>query len=243
MFFFLSKFFAFFTMPSNLLFLLALIGLVLMATRFARAGRRLLVDRASSLLLLFGFSPLGRQARPRSGEPLSGLGRLARRARRHHRARRRDRAGRVRRARRARAQRRRRTHDRGRDLARRYPAAKIVFTGGSAACSAASAKPIMCGRSGKALALRPSRIVLETRFPQHRRKRHHDQGAGQSEARRTLAAGDVGWHMPRSVGVFRQAGFPVEPYPVDWITTGDELWLGRSDISCRRISCHRQCRA
>ena len=31
------------------------------------------------------------------------------------------------------------------------------------------------------------------------------------------------WHMPRSVGVFRQAGFQVEPYPVDWISTGDEL--------------------
>ena len=31
-------------------------------------------------------------------------------------------------------------------------------------------------------------------------------------------------HMPRSVGVFRQAGFPVEAYPVDWISTGDGLW-------------------
>jgi uncharacterized SAM-binding protein YcdF (DUF218 family) len=28
------------------------------------------------------------------------------------------------------------------------------------------------------------------------------------------------YHMPRSVGVFRQAGFPVEPYPVDWRTRG-----------------------
>ena len=37
------------------------------------------------------------------------------------------------------------------------------------------------------------------------------------------------WHMPRAVGVFRQAGFQVEPYPVDWISTGDELrWLGLS---------------
>ena len=24
------------------------------------------------------------------------------------------------------------------------------------------------------------------------------------------------YHMPRSVGLFRKAGFPVEPYPVDW---------------------------
>ena len=27
-------------------------------------------------------------------------------------------------------------------------------------------------------------------------------------------------HMPRAVGAFRRAGFPVEPYPVDWITAG-----------------------
>ena len=24
------------------------------------------------------------------------------------------------------------------------------------------------------------------------------------------------FHMPRSVGLFRKAGFAVEPYPVDW---------------------------
>jgi uncharacterized SAM-binding protein YcdF (DUF218 family) len=26
--------------------------------------------------------------------------------------------------------------------------------------------------------------------------------------------------MPRAIGIFRKAGFPVEPYPVDWRTTG-----------------------
>ena len=31
------------------------------------------------------------------------------------------------------------------------------------------------------------------------------------------------WHMPRAVGVFRKAGFQIEPYPVDWISMGDEL--------------------
>jgi uncharacterized SAM-binding protein YcdF (DUF218 family) len=33
--------------------------------------------------------------------------------------------------------------------------------------------------------------------------------------------------MPRAVGVFRKAGFPVEPYPVDWHSDGDPKldWL------------------
>src|SRR5262249_38657920 len=29
-------------------------------------------------------------------------------------------------------------------------------------------------------------------------------------------------HLPRAVGVFRKAGFPVEAYPVDWRTRGAE---------------------
>jgi uncharacterized SAM-binding protein YcdF (DUF218 family) len=28
------------------------------------------------------------------------------------------------------------------------------------------------------------------------------------------------YHMPRSVGAFRRAGFPIEAYPVDWRTRG-----------------------
>ena len=32
------------------------------------------------------------------------------------------------------------------------------------------------------------------------------------------------FHMPRSVGLFRKAGFAVEPYPVDW-RTGDRFDL------------------
>jgi uncharacterized SAM-binding protein YcdF (DUF218 family) len=33
------------------------------------------------------------------------------------------------------------------------------------------------------------------------------------------------YHMPRSMGVFRAAGFPVEAYPVDWRTRGSQdVW-------------------
>ena len=30
----------------------------------------------------------------------------------------------------------------------------------------------------------------------------------------------AGYHMPRAIGVFRKAGFAVEPYPVDWRVGG-----------------------
>jgi uncharacterized SAM-binding protein YcdF (DUF218 family) len=35
-----------------------------------------------------------------------------------------------------------------------------------------------------------------------------------------------GWHMPRAMGCFRQAGFPVEPWSVDYRTRGRvEIWF------------------
>jgi uncharacterized SAM-binding protein YcdF (DUF218 family) len=40
------------------------------------------------------------------------------------------------------------------------------------------------------------------------------------------------WHMPRSVGCFRQAGFPVVPYPVDYRTRGpQDRWRTFSSLS------------
>ena len=58
MFFALAKILGFFALPSNLLIVLGLAGVALLATRFARAGRRL---SAASILLLaiMGLTPLG----------------------------------------------------------------------------------------------------------------------------------------------------------------------------------------
>ncbi len=40
-------------------------------------------------------------------------------------------------------------------------------------------------------------------------------------------------HMPRAVGSFRRAGFPVIPYPVGYTTSGlpDDYWTIRFDAS------------
>jgi uncharacterized SAM-binding protein YcdF (DUF218 family) len=39
------------------------------------------------------------------------------------------------------------------------------------------------------------------------------------------------YHMPRSVGLFRKAGFAVEPYPVDWRVGGRADILTFSSLS------------
>ena len=54
----LSKILGFFALPSNLLFTLALVGILLMATRFRRFGQGLTVG-AVLLAVVFGLSPAG----------------------------------------------------------------------------------------------------------------------------------------------------------------------------------------
>ena len=58
MFFVLAKVFGFFAHPSNLLIVLALLGAAMMATRWARAGRKLAVT-SLILLAVLGFTPAG----------------------------------------------------------------------------------------------------------------------------------------------------------------------------------------
>ena len=59
-----------------------------------------------------------------------------------------------------------------------------------------------------------------------RRSRNTQENAEFSKAMLTPKPGErwllvtSAYHMPRSVGVFRKAGFAVEPYPVDWRTGG-----------------------
>ncbi len=229
MFFFLSKFFAFFTKPSNLLFLLAIIGLVLMVTRYARAGRRLLVVSVI-LLLIFGISPLGRQLvlvlegrfpawDPSRGAP-DGIivlgGAIAPDVS----------AARGEIALSGAAERMTVVAD----LARRYPAAKIVFTGGTPALFGGPREADYVRALWESFGIAPDRIVLE------RDSRNTVENATMTKAlvnpkpnERWLLV-TSSWHMPRAVGVFRHAGFAVEPYPVDWISTGDELGqLGLSE--------------
>ena len=78
----------------------------------------------------------------------------------------------------------------------------------------------MVGALFESLGVPPGRITLENR------SRNTAENAAYSKA---LAAPKPGerWllvtsaaHMPRAIGAFREAGFPVEAYPVDYQTNG-----------------------
>jgi uncharacterized SAM-binding protein YcdF (DUF218 family) len=129
-------------------------------------------------------------------------------------------------------------------LALRYPNARIVFSGGSANLISNDAREAdFAGAIFESLGVAKSRLIME------RASRNTVENAEFSKALVAPKDGErwllvtSGFHMPRSVGLFRKAGFAVEPYPVDWRVggRGDLLsftnvaadGLGRTDLAVR----------
>jgi uncharacterized SAM-binding protein YcdF (DUF218 family) len=101
-------------------------------------------------------------------------------------------------------------------LARRFPQAKLVFTGIAEPISEAEevAKKI------EALGVDPRRLIIETRARNTYENAQYTAALlHPTESQRWLLVTSA-WHMPRSVGCFRRAGFTVEAYPVDFRTGG-----------------------
>ena len=129
-------------------------------------------------------------------------------------------------------------------LASRYPNARIVFSGGSAKSISNDAREAdFAGAIFESLGVDKSRLIME------RASRNTQENAEFSKALVKPKDGErwllvtSAFHMPRSVGLFRKAGFAVEPYPVDWRVGGrDDLMafsnvavdgLGRTDLAMR----------
>ncbi len=218
MFFVVSKIAGFLLLPSNFLVVLALIGLLLLATRWRRFGRCCILVSVVALLLV-GFLPAGRmlmnvlenrfpQWDPQRGAPdgivvLGGaIDPVIARSRRDLGLS--DAAERV---------------VAIAKLARDYPNARIIFTSGDASLLAKeSAEADYLFPSLDAMGVPRERVQLE------RRARNTSENAVYSKE---LAQPKLGerWlvvtsaaHMPRAIGCFRRSGFDVAAYPVDWRT-------------------------
>jgi uncharacterized SAM-binding protein YcdF (DUF218 family) len=111
----------------------------------------------------------------------------------------------------------------GARLARLLPEARLVFTGGAALPMLGhveGAEPV--GVFWQAMGVEPKRITLE-----HRSRNTHENAlftrdiVQPKQGERWLLVTSAA-HMPRSMGVFRRAGFEVAAYPVDFRTPGVE---------------------
>lgn len=220
MFFIVSKLLAFALTPSNLIGLVALLGLLSLWLRRDRLGRSLLT--ASMLMFLIGaWSPLGpallgvlenRFPIPALDRPIDGIVMLGGAIDTH-----------ITQARQSPA-----LTEAGErltetaKLAVRFPNAKIVLSGGSdhlvsteGVTESAVARDLLA-----AMGMNAARVSIEER------SRNTCENAIES---RKLAdpLGTGKWllvtsasHMPRAVACFKRAGFDVIPYPVDFRTEG-----------------------
>jgi uncharacterized SAM-binding protein YcdF (DUF218 family) len=216
LFFVLSKTIGIMLLPTNFLIGLGLVGVLLLATRLARLGRKLMIASIVGLAI-FALSPLGSwvlyplEQRFPPWDPARGapdgmvvLGgsidpdlSVA-----HGVAVVRGAPDRVIAA---------------ATLARRYPKARIIFTGGSANLISKDAK-----EADYAIEVFENLGISGDRVEIDRRARNTQENAEFSLKVAAPKSGErwllitSAYHMPRSVGLFRKAGFAVEPYPVDW---------------------------
>jgi uncharacterized SAM-binding protein YcdF (DUF218 family) len=232
MFYYTSKIAWLLLQPSNLLLLLLAAGALALACGRLRLGRWLILPTTATLLVV-GLLPIGElllhpleERFPRPELParvdgvvvLSGVidGRVA--------------------------------HDRGvvalseaaerftalLELGRHYPKARLVFTGGisgllGVAYKEPDAMRLFCAAQG----FDCGRIEYEEEA------RNTYENAVLTKALIDPQPGEL-WllvtsasHIPRSVGIFRQLGWDVLPYPVDYRTGAEAGWLSTPNVAGR----------
>jgi uncharacterized SAM-binding protein YcdF (DUF218 family) len=111
-------------------------------------------------------------------------------------------------------------------LARRYPQARIVFTGGSSAIVPGGPTEADTARRLFAdLGLPPERLVFEDESRNTWENAVLTRRAAEPRPGETWLLVTSASHMPRAMGCFRQAGWQVTPWPVNYTTARDPaLW-------------------
>jgi uncharacterized SAM-binding protein YcdF (DUF218 family) len=234
-FFTLSKVIGFFALPSNLLISFGIVGLILLCTRFTRLASWLVVT-SLVLLAICGLSPLGNvlllpleqrfPAWDASRGPPDGIvliggvispdvsearGTIA--------------------------------LDEGAarfvatvELARRYPNARIIMSGGSGSLIYDDLPEAgVAVREFEALGIAHDRITAEEQ------SRNTIENAVFSRLIANPQPGErwilvtSAFQMPRAMGAFRAAGFPIEAYPVDFRTRGPQDAFRPSEVLSRGL--------
>jgi uncharacterized SAM-binding protein YcdF (DUF218 family) len=106
-------------------------------------------------------------------------------------------------------------------LARRYPQARILISGGGGTVfgDGTAEAPIIAGFF-KSIGIDEARIIVEDRSRTTYENAVFSRDLAKPREGERWFLVTSAWHMPRSVGVFEKAGFPVVPYPVDYRTGG-----------------------
>ena len=222
MFFTASKIFWFVAEPVSLAIVVGVLGIVLGFTRFARAGRTLMVGAiialAAGLLTPLGaflLRPLEERFPPPPADIPAPAGIIVLGG----------------------ALDTEKSEARGQiyfspdgarmpagvELARRYPSARLVFTGGSAGLlREGPAEAIGARELWLSLGVPEERMMFEAKSRNTWENALFTRDLVKPKPGETWLLVTSAWHMARSVGIFRHLGFDVIPYPVAYRTFGDE---------------------
>ncbi|CAA7617949.1 YdcF family protein [Magnetospirillum sp. UT-4] len=115
-------------------------------------------------------------------------------------------------------------------LARRYPEAVMVFTGGSGSVAHPDLREAPVARAFlEAIGFESGRVLFEGDSRNTRENAVLTREMVRPQPGQTWVLVTSALHMPRAVGSFRSAGWEVIPYPVDYTTAGGEPRL-RFDV-------------
>lgn len=111
-------------------------------------------------------------------------------------------------------------------LARRYPKAKLVFSGGSGSVRHDEREADYAQRFLAEQGLDTRRIIFERHSRNTIENAQHSLALAQPQTGETWLLLTSAFHMPRSVGCFQAVGWTVIPYPVDFRSYSDDDWFG-----------------
>jgi len=110
------------------------------------------------------------------------------------------------------------------ELAREYPQAKLLMTGGNGALLDQQYREADFSLSLlQTLGVDPHRVVFERNARNTYENAVNSQPLMQPRAGETWLLVTSAYHMPRSVGIFCKQGWPVLPWPVDHYTAPKDL--------------------
>ena len=221
LFFFLSKTLGVLLLPSSIIITIGVLGLVLLPTRLVSAGRRLLttcvlllIVCSSTPLPLFFFVPLetrfphwtGAGTEPRGIIVLGGaIDPVLSKA--HGVPVLNSSVDRIVAAAR---------------LARQYPNAQIVFSGGSGQMFSDAREADWSERAFETMGVPRDRILFERNARSTYENAIFTKALVNPQPTDKWILVTSAFHMARAVGVFRASGFDVDAYPTDWKTLGTE---------------------
>ena len=216
----LSKIFWLIVSPINIYLALFFVGTVLLFTRFQRAGRRVLAF-AAVVLLVVGIFPIGGwlterlenrfPANPKLPDKVAGIIVLGGTINQYL------------------------TASRGQPsltsggerlteflyLSRRYPDAKLIFTGGSGSLLQQKLKEAEAAKKFfDRMGLAENRVLYDSRSRNTFETANFSRKIVQDYENGQWLLITSAMHMPRAVGVFRKTGWNIVPFPVDYYTDG-----------------------